>query len=229
MIPGAGTRAAALPAGVIDVWRIALTPPGVPWSQLHDTLDDGERAHAARLGANADAWVASHGALRMILGGYLNVAAHTLRFTVDALGKPRLAEQRRVLEFSLSHSDSLALLAVASDRAVGADLERVRDDVDVEAVTREFLSPGDAAAMSVAPAEQRRAAFFAAWTRREARLKLYGQPLDSVATEPPLPAGGLVVTRALDVAPGFAAAIAAEGSGWRIRIRDFPEGPSSRE
>lgn len=228
MIPDAGTRAAALPAGVIEVWRIALAPPVVPWSQLHDTLDDGERAHAARLGAASEPWVAAHGALRMILGGYLNVAAHTLRFTVDALGKPRLDERRRVLEFSLSHSDTLALLAVASDRAVGADLERLRDDVDIEAVTREFLSPGDAAAMSFAPAERRRAAFFAAWTRREARLKLHGQPLDSVAAEPPLPAGGLVVTRALDVAPGFAAAIAAEGSGWSIRIRDFTADGSSR-
>jgi 4'-phosphopantetheinyl transferase len=215
-------RAGVLPAGVIDVWRITLRPPAVPIATLLATLDGDERAHTARLGANGETWAAARGALRMILAGYLGVSAETLQFGPDVAGKPRLTGGAS-LEFSVSHSDELALIAVASDRAVGADVERLRDDVDIDAVSRDFLSPGDAAAVSLVPAEQRREAFFAAWTRHEARLKLHGQPLDAASALPSVPEGGLVVTRTVAVAPGFAAAVAAEGGSWTVRVRDFPE------
>ena len=227
MIPRAGSRLAALPAGVVDVWRVVLTPPALPLPKLHAVLDASEREHAERLGDAAAPWVAAHGALRMILAGYRGLAPEGLRFVTRATGKPALADAHG-LEFSLTHSDTLALVAVASDRAVGADLERLREDVDIAAVTQEFLTAADAAAIEFTPADRRRAAFFAAWTRREARLKLHGQPLDSAVNEPPLPASGLVVTRALEVAPGFAAAIAAEGGSWTLRMRDFPESPGPR-
>lgn len=220
MSPSACTG--ALLAGVVDVWRIPLAPPAVPLAALLAPLEDGERAHAERMGANGLTWAAARGALRLILADYLGVAAGTLRFAPGSTGKPRLAGADRI-EFSVSHSDGLALVAVASDRAVGADIERLRDDVDIEAVSRDFLLAGDAAAVHLVPAEQRREAFFAAWTRHEARLKLQGQPLDAAAEPPSVPDGGLVLTRAVAVAPGFAAAVAAEGGSWTVRVRDFPD------
>lgn len=222
MIPRTGSRTQALPAGVVDVWRVSSEPLPRPRPQLDATLSAAEHAHALRLGPNATPWVVARAALRMILSGYAGVSAESLRFIEGTSGKPRLAPPHR-LEFSLSHSGTMALIAVASDRAVGVDLERMRDDVDIDEVTREFLSAADAAALAFSPADQRREAFFRAWTRREARLKLKGQPLDTAVVEPVLPAGGLAVTRALDIAPGYAATIAAEGGSWTVRVRDFPE------
>lgn len=227
MIPTTGTRTGSLPAGIVDVWRIALDPPAVPLATLIAALDHDEREQLSHRGPHGNAWATAHGALRCILASYLGVTPAALRFTADADGKPRLAGGHK-LEFSLSRGDTLALVAVASDRAVGVDVERVRDDVDIDAVTRDFLSGGDAASVSHAPANRRREVFFAAWTRHEARLKLRGLGLDSAPFEPPLAPGGLIITRAVAIAPGFAAAVAAEGSGWTVRIRDFPETPVAR-
>lgn len=222
MIPRVGGRTQSLPGGVVDVWRVCSEPLPRPRPQLEATLSPAEHEHAVRLGPNATHWVVARAALRMILAGYAGVRAESLRFIEDPAGKPRLAPPHR-LEFSLSHSGTMALIAVASDRAVGVDIERLRDDVDLDEVTREFLSAADAAALAFSPADQRREAFFRAWTRREARLKLKGQPLDTAVVEPALPAGGLVVTRPLDIASGYAATIAAEGGSWTVRVRDFPE------
>ncbi len=227
MIPATGRRTSSLPAGIVDVWRIALEPPASTMATLLATLDDGERAQIAPRGPHGNAWATAHGALRCILAGYLGVTPAVLRFTSGAGGKPQIAGAH-TLEFSLSHSDTLALVAVASDRAVGVDVERLRDDVDIIALTRDFLAGGDAASVNHAPAGLRRKAFFAAWTRHEARLKLRGLGLDTAPVEPPLPPGGLIITRALAIAPGFAAAVAAEGSGWTVRIRDFPEPSAAR-
>ena len=41
------------------------------------------------------------------------------------------------------------------------------------------------------------------------------------------PMSGLVVTRPLEIAPGYAATIAAEGGSWTVRVRDFPEAPAA--
>jgi hypothetical protein len=63
--------------------------------------------------------------------------------------------------------------------------------------------------------------FFEAWARHEARRKLHG-----LALEDPLPdldENSVVIVRALNVPAGWAAAVAAEGSAWRVRRREVAE------
>jgi 4'-phosphopantetheinyl transferase len=213
-------RAQAPPAGVVDGWCIALDAPRPPFEALLATMDDEERARARRMRVGGEAWAAAHAAMRTILADCLAMPAAALRFERTANGKPRLAGVRD-LQFSLSRTEGLALLAVASDREVGVDVERENDETDIDAVTREFLSSGDGAVISSAAPADRRAAFFAAWAKREARIKLRGEALEAPLEEPALSPGALVVTRVLTLRPGYAAAIAAEGGGWTIQLREF--------
>src|SRR6476646_10134082 len=67
--------------------------------------------------------VASQQALREILSRYLDLPANELQFEANRHGKPRLASPEGELAFNLSHSSSLALVAVAR-REVGVDVER---------------------------------------------------------------------------------------------------------
>lgn len=94
--------------------------------------------------------VAPWPALREILGRYLGRPANELRFERGRHGKPHLASPEDELEFNLSHSASLALVAVAR-REVGVDVERIR--------------------------AKRPADFYRGWADREARLKCLGTGL----------------------------------------------------
>jgi len=215
-----GALVVGLPPGIVDAWCVPLRSPDVAHERLTAPLLDEERAHAERLRGGGEAWAAAHGALRWVLAHYVGRPAEALRFVRTPLGKPRLASGGPP-HFNLSWREDLALIAVASDREVGVDLERERGDTAIESLARDFLSALEAATIRQAEPARRRAAFFAAWTRHEARRKLHG-----LALEDPLPEldpGSLVVVRALTVPAGYAAAIAAEGSTWRVRIRDLDE------
>ena len=62
-------------------------------------------------------------ALRLFLARCLGVDPATVRYETGVHGKPRLLPGLPPLEFNLSHSEGLGLLAVARDRSVGVDIE----------------------------------------------------------------------------------------------------------
>jgi 4'-phosphopantetheinyl transferase len=211
--------AALPPAGVVDVWVLDLAAPELPHDVLVEALNVEERRHAERMRVGGREWAAAHGAMRTILAGYLAVPPGSLQFVRTSAGKPRL-DGVAGLEFSFAHTDGLALVAVARDRELGVDVERENDRTDVAAVATEFLPEVEVANVAQAPSPQRRSAFFAAWARHEARLKLRGQALGEPLGSDAAP-DAVVVVRPLATRPGFAAAVAAEGEGWRVRMREF--------
>lgn len=211
---------AGLPAGIVDIWRVPLEPESAAHARWRGLLSADERGQAARMQVAGTAWAAARGALRDILGRYVGDAPDALQFERGALGKPRLAG-RHAPQFNVAWRPELALVGVASDRDVGVDLERVRDDADVATLARDHLPRVEQAAIVHEPPHHQRSAFFAAWVRHEARRKLHG-----LALEDPLPqitGGELVIVRALEVPPGWTAAVAAEGSSWRTRTREVGE------
>jgi 4'-phosphopantetheinyl transferase len=214
-------RVAGPPAGIVDVWCVRLDAPEFQYDATAATLEPWERQRAARMRAGGRAWAAAHGARREILASYLDVPAGALRFSAAESGKPRLAGVPG-MEFSFARTDGLAVLAVASDREVGVDVERENSRTDIDLVAREFLPPGVAAALERLPAHGRRSAFFRAWVRHEARLKLHGEGLTGGTPRCVRTSGAEVVVRPLALPPGFAGAIAAAGRGWTVRARDFP-------
>jgi 4'-phosphopantetheinyl transferase len=125
---------------------------------------------------------------------------------VSDRGKPRLVTAGS-LRFNLSHSGGLALIAIGAERELGLDVERIDSDRDFAALARSRLDPGDAEAVSAAPPGRRADVFYAAWTRREAIAKCFGEGL--TGTEP---AGSFELTE-IDAGPGWAAALAVAGKG----------------
>lgn len=206
--------------GVVEVWRVALPSGGTPSESDLRVLDDVERARAMRPGPRGAAYARAHSALRTIMGAHLGIDAASVRFLHADGKKPRLAATG-ALTFSLSHTDGLALIAVSSDREVGVDVERQTEMIDIDTVAAAFLPPAEVAAVAMAPPDVRRRAFFTAWTRHEARLKLRGLGLEASQSSGTEDHIALVLVRALSVGEGYAAAVAAEGAGWRIELKDF--------
>lgn len=206
--------AAVPPLGVdeVHVWAIPLDLDDETQQALGDELADDERRraaafHGARLRAR---FVAGRGSLRRILAGYAGEHAARIRFRYSPAGKPEL-DPSTDLRFNLSHSDALAVCAVTRGRAVGVDVERVREDLDFGKIAERFFSEEENEELSTFPPESRHAAFFRCWTRREARLKSRGA---GVFGSP----DGTPGWRLCELAPtaGYVGAVTAAGAEWRL-------------
>jgi len=195
----------------VQLWRIPLdgySPACL--AVLRGYLDDDERTRMDALAFPLlrDRFVVAHGAQRTILGRALGTAPGDIRFSFGPNGKPALATGGP-LGFSLSHSDDLAVVAVTSGCAVGVDVERERPDVSHESIGRQFFSQAEADALVALPPEERQAAFFRGWTRKEALVKMLGLGLaDPVDT---FDAARFTMTD-LDLGAGYVGAVVVEGA-----------------
>jgi 4'-phosphopantetheinyl transferase len=237
--PVAGPEEAIRSEESIDVWCAALELPEAELARLEATLAPEERARAARFVFERDRsrFVAARGLLRQILAAYVGTPPEALRFRYSARGKPALEVGEAGLEFNLAHSGGLALYAVAWRRPVGVDVERLREDIDVEGIAGRFFSPREAAALRAMPQAERLPAFFRCWTRKEALLKAWGEGLpfgldrfsvsldspQAAIVETPLDAREAAEWRLwpLEPAPGYVGALAVRGSAGRVRCLEW--------
>lgn len=159
----------------VHVWsfRLDVTPKHL--ETLRSWLGDSERQRADRFRfqRHRDRFAAGRGQLREVLARYLGVEPSAVAFEYGPEGKPRLAGEG-TLRFNLSHSEDQALLAVARDREVGVDIEKIRPELECEAMASRFFSPAEATALKSLPVSVRPQAFFAIWTRKEAFIKAKG-------------------------------------------------------
>jgi 4'-phosphopantetheinyl transferase len=174
----------------VHVWAAALDVRDDRQRCLAATLTPEERRRAARFRFPElrHRWTAGRGLLREILGHYLAVEPAAVRFGRNAHGKPMLAgEAQRPIAFNLARSGGLGLYALSSSRAVGVDLEQVREFPEMRAMAGNTFSPGERAALGAVSPEDYLPAFYRCWTRKEAYLKARGTgllaPLDSFDVE----------------------------------------------
>ena len=75
------------------------------------------------------------------------------------------------ISFSLSHSQSFAVVAVADSARVGVDIEVIRPRARLDALAKRVLSPAEHADWLDYPPTARLRAFLERWTAKEAYLK----------------------------------------------------------
>jgi 4'-phosphopantetheinyl transferase len=81
------------------------------------------------------------------------------------------------LQFNLSHTQGAVLLGICRGRAIGVDVERVREDLVPREIAGRFFSLAEQRALMNLPEAEQRHAFFRCWTRKEAFLKARGHGL----------------------------------------------------
>ncbi|MGH8238717.1 MAG: 4'-phosphopantetheinyl transferase family protein [Steroidobacteraceae bacterium] len=126
--------------------------------------------------------------VRTVLSKYADVVPRDWKFAVNPCGKPAIATGQvaaRGLEFNVSHTDSLVVLGVTRECALGVDVENVRArQVDMEIADRYFASE-EVAALRALPCEKQPLRFFEYWTLKESYIKARGMglsiPLDRFA------------------------------------------------
>lgn len=227
----------SLAARQVHVWQICLEQGDDLLDRFRGTLepDELERAGRFRFARLQRHFIASRGFLRYVLARYLGVRPEELRFSYNDYGKPGLVGEQS-LQFNMSHSHEVGLVAVTRDAAVGVDVEHIRADFASEEIATRFFSRLEVETFSSLPREEKVAAFFRCWARKEAYIKAIGkglsQPLDAfdVTLAPADPAALLRAGEEdklqwsmsdIDVGSDYASALAVEGEPLQISCWKF--------
>jgi 4'-phosphopantetheinyl transferase len=230
------------PISRVDVWRVCLDEAVKAGSEA-SVLSPDEIARANRFHFERDRihFSRCRSALRSLLAGYLAIPAAEIAFDYLSSGKPQLAagQNPRALQFNVSHSANMALIAVGSEHRLGVDIEQIRVDVDTESLAERFFSLRERAGLQALPDHLRVPGFFACWTRKEAFLKATGDGLSfplsdfSVSTHPDLNPeleeirGNTEVGKQwsladLNAVDGFRATVAVESAFARLETYSYP-------
>jgi 4'-phosphopantetheinyl transferase len=231
----------------IQLWRIDLAAVAAEEARWQRVLSNDERARSARFHFSRDRqrYVAARAVLRIILAAYLGSEPEQLAFRYSDKDKPALdvshadhshanrSHPEHAIEFNVSHSGTVALLAFSRERPVGVDVEQVRNDFDVDRIARRFFSEHEQQELSVINTTEKHAAFFRCWTRKEAYIKATGaglslplsqfdvsiRPGDEdalISTRPDPGEAGRWSLREVPAGPGYVAALCVQGRGWKL-------------
>jgi 4'-phosphopantetheinyl transferase len=230
---------AELASDEVHIWGVNLEVTEFWISQLEGTLSVEEKERAGRFYFERDrrAFTVGRGLLRTFLGCYLGKDPTKIEFEYNRYGKPLLSAGDGI-QFNVSHSGNIALLAFVRDRGIGVDVEYKRPEADYIKIAERVFSSEELAELASLPGGRRQEAFFNGWSRKEAYIKAHGQgvslPLDQivVSISPDEPAQLLNIKgtfdtparwqlRELKLGPYYAAAVIVEGSGWQLVCRQW--------
>jgi len=220
------------------VWSVRTDAGEAEVARFRLVLSSPERDRAAkfRFEGLRNAFIVARGALRLLLGRYLDICPDAVQFGYGGNQKPALVPEHRV-KFNVSHSGELAVFAFTLDREIGVDVEHIRFVPDMAAIAKRFFCLEEEADLMSFAASERERAFFLCWTRKEAYVKALGnglsEPLDNfrVTVNPDAPArlvhvahdsraAKLWTLHDLALAPGYEGALAYRDSPRPLKL--FP-------
>ena len=141
-------------------------------------LDVDERlsANSFKFPIHQHRYIVAHARTRQILGSWLDDDPTELTFHRDYKGKPVLIRSRSGKKengFNLSHSGSLGVLAYGQVKAIGVDVEEIREIESNKEFVDMFLNEEETYSIDT----DESALLLKAWTMKEACAKAIGEGL----------------------------------------------------
>jgi phosphopantetheinyl transferase len=214
----------------IHVWRVMLDEIDQTWAETF--LSQEEQAHCSnfRLASPRAEFVRSRAAVRHVCSDYLDCEPSALQFHQNAFGKLEISDLP--IDFSVSHSNAVALVAVAPC-AVGVDLELIDSNFDWRSVVDRFFTPAEVQYISQARPKDQVEKFLQCWTRREAFVKALGTGDPTVAPEllsnRIFDSGSIWSIENPDIVSGFVCSVVYEGEALPIRVHQWRAAPAQNE
>jgi len=162
----------------IDVWLCDLKQLSGDINNFYTILSEDERERADKLKVEdkKQQYIITRGALRQRLGLLTDIEPEDFVFKILEHGKPVLANNRQCADitFNVSHSNDLALIAIAQKQTIGIDIEKINHASDHQALMTRFFSKDEQSEFQTVPDANMAKAFCACWTRKEAFIKAVG-------------------------------------------------------
>ena len=221
----------------VHVWAAQLCELGlnsIQWLALN--REERQRAARMRSRQGRHGFAAGRALLRMLLATYTGTPAANVRIGYGPFGKPVLHEPDGGprLTFNASRSQGLALYAFAVGREVGVDVERLQPSFPCDEVAQHYFSLTERIRLSKLSDPRLTRTFFTYWSAKEALLKARGDGLsgglndidvhqleeadETVSTQR---TSRVWTVRRLEARPGYAAAVAFEGTDATLRCWDL--------
>ena len=197
----------ALNADDVRLYYVDATPDKTTAS-AEAMLNAAEIARANRFvkPAMRRVFILAHAMLRDVLGQHLDMDPKTIVFRSHPHGKPYLGSANPYdLQFNLSHSDDIAICAIARNRQIGVDIEKISPKPSLLQVAERFFAPEECAALNTCSAHDVPELFTQIWTRKEAYIKALGtglrHPLDAFSVMPSLrtPSGSALISQNTEI------------------------------
>ena len=155
----------------IDIWQFSLhTEFDGAFAGLN--LDEANRAKRYHFPRHQRRFTVARATMRLILAHYLHVPPAQLHFTYNKQGKPHLLHPSS-LQFNLSHSGDLALLAVGQQFPLGIDLEFFSAR-PYEGIGKHLFSEAEILGLKKVDNLLKPLVFFHIWAQKEAFIKACG-------------------------------------------------------
>jgi len=225
----------------VHVWRVPLNISDKLLKQLFHLLskDETDRAKKFHFEKDRKRYISTRGHLRVLIGKYLDQKPDTLVFNYNKYGKPFITDNS--IQFNVSHSKELGLIAFDLDLEVGVDIEWKRPDFGGLKIAKRFFSREELLELETLPPDEQAQGFFNCWSRKEAYIKALGKglaiPLDkfSVNLSPGIEAVLLSTKHNpqavynyklfnLEANPGYASALISYKSRTDIKLFDLISG-----
>ena len=158
------------------VWIAQVSQAQDSLSFLEPCLDSRDRDRVARFRFAEDRarFVLGRALVRKIIGHYLELQAETIELAYTERGRPFFPLDEKI-QFSISHTHDLVTVALTDGARIGIDLEYQKDHLDLPSLAERIFSSADLQTFQVLSGDEKVAAFFRAWTRKEAYLKARGE------------------------------------------------------
>jgi 4'-phosphopantetheinyl transferase len=204
------------------VWQANLNLPENVLAELQTFLTSEELSRAGKflLPQARRQFIISRGLLKYFVGNYLEIPPAKVQFAQNTYGKPFVNN----LEFNLSHSNDLVLLAFSHSRPIGVDIEQVRSNLDYEGIARKNFSQAENKILHSLSGTPKLRAFFEIWTMKEACIKAVGKGLSiplthfgvSLAQVQTVQLEQLWTVQKLSLGADYCGAIAVAGRNWNL-------------
>lgn len=162
----------------VHIWKakldVSISLEKKLWHIL--SADEKNRANKFRFQSDRLHYIAARGILRSILSNYLKIKPSEVSFQYGSQGKPALNPNHN-LKFNISHAGGLALFAMTMNHEIGIDLERIKEEIEIDLIANRFFAPGEIKRLFSLPKKDQPQAFFQCWTRKEAFIKAKGDGL----------------------------------------------------
>lgn len=181
-----------LPPDEVHVWRVepeAINDPGL--LEMYVGLlspEEHEKQRRFHFEKHRRQYLVSHALVRLTLSRYAPVMPQAWTFVTNEYGCPRVErEENAWLRFNLSHTDGMAMVAVARALDVGVDVEDASRTGETVGIADRFFAPSEVQALRALEPSHQRERFFEYWTLKEAYIKARGMglslPLEQFAFE----------------------------------------------
>lgn len=167
-----------LNAGWVHIWQLCFEERDWPYEKLGAILSADEQGKAGRFLSEEtrQLYVLRHAFLRLLISGYLGIEPASLVIQNNHRGKPLVNpfQNPQKLNFNVSHSGDLAVIAFLYANELGVDVEEIQPIPDMLLISEKYFSPKENQGLKELPKDQQPWGFFRCWTRKEAYAKAIG-------------------------------------------------------